>query len=176
MIALQKLQSLLNTEAELTVLAPVLIDEVRACRGEFPNIRPIKFIERDYKYGDEEGYFIVIAATNIPELNRSIANRCHDQMILANSVDDPDACDFFIPSVIEARSVKVAISTDGKAPSVSQRMRKELQSLVEDRYMNLVDKIHAFREKVKNKINDPKQQARRSKLIRWYTDRLLSKN
>ncbi len=170
LIALQKMQTLINTEAELTVLAPTIIDEVRALTGEFPNKRRIDFIERDYIQGDEVGYYMVIAATDIPELNNSIANRARDQMILANSVDEPDYCDFYVPSVVEAGDIKIAISTNGKAPAVAQRIRKEFEPLAQGVYLPILQKVTEFRKAVHERITG-KQAARRSKLIRWYTDR-----
>jgi siroheme synthase-like protein len=173
MIALQKLVSLLNTEAYITVIAPTIIDEVRACRGEFPDIRSIKFIERDYQFGDEKDFCLVIAATNIPELNNSIANRCRDQGILVNSVDQAEYCDFYVPSIIDAGDIKIAISTNGKAPSVAQKIRKDLENIIRVKYLSLVDIIHEFREKVQSKIIGEDNVLRRSKLIRWYTDRVF---
>lgn len=175
LIALQKLQGFLNTEAEITVLAPTIINEVKACTGKFPNQRKINFIEREYTYGDEHGYFMLVAATELPELNNTIANRCKDQMILVNSVDDPEACDFYVPSVVEAEDIKIAISTNGKAPALSQRLRKDLEPLIQEKYSPLIKPISEFREKVKKKIlgTNKSDQARRSRLVRWFTDRIL---
>ncbi len=175
LIALQKIQALLSTDAKLVVMAPVIIPEVKAQQGEFPNFRKIEFVEREYQLGDEKEFFLVIAATDIAELNEVIYYRCQDQSILVNSVDKPDNCDFYIPSVIESGDIKVAISTNGKAPSVSQRMRKDLQSMVDQRYKDLVTLIHEFRIKVQAKIEGQANFARRSKLIRWYTERMLKK-
>ncbi len=174
LIALQKLQGLINTEAELTVIAPTVIEEVRALTGEFPNKRKIEFIERDYQQGDESSYHMVIAATDIPELNNSIANRARDQMILANSVDEPEYCDFYIPSIVEAGDIKIAISTNGKAPAVAQRIRLELEPIARDVYKPILERIAEFRAKVHTKITG-KQAARRSKLIRWYSERVFRK-
>lgn len=176
LIALQKLVTLLDTEASITLIAPTIIDEIYDCKGEFPNIRPIKFIERDYEFGDEKGFDLVIAATNVNELNNSIANRCRDQNILVNSVDEPDYCDFYVPSIVTTGDIKIAISTNGKAPSVAQKIRLELEKLVERRYLDLLDQVTSFREKVKSKISGQENFNRRAKLIRWYTDRIFKKD
>lgn len=176
MIALQKLQGLLKTRAELVVIAPVICNEVWACRGEFPNKRKISFIERDYQYGDEKDAFLVVAATDLPELNNQIANRCRDQMILVNSVDEPEHCDFYVPSIIEAGDIKVGISTNGKAPAVAQRMRLDLQALIKERYQDCVTKVSAFRKLAHAKWTGQEFFARKAKLIRWFTDRILKRS
>ena len=171
LIALQKISGLLNTEASITVISPHVCDEIYDSRGEFPNIRKIEIIERDYAYGDEVGAFVVIAATDNPEINNMIVNRCRDQMILANSVDQPDYCDFYVPSIIDSGSIKIAISTNGKAPSVAQKLRKDLETLVRMKYQGLVEVVNEFRLKVKNKILGEENFDRRAKLIRWFTKR-----
>lgn len=176
MIAYQKLKALLNTDAEIVVIAPTICHAVWSCRGEFPYIRPIKFIERDYEFGDEKEAFMVIAATDLPELNNQIANRCRDQMILVNSVDEPDYCDFYVPSVIEAGDIKVGISTNGKAPAIAQRIRLDLQSLIEDKYMSCVKRVNDFRAAVHAKWTGQDSFDRRAKLIRWFTQRVLDSN
>ncbi len=175
LIALQKLKGLLNTEAKITIIAPHIIDEIKDARGEFPNIRKIEFIERDYAYGDELSAFMVIAATDNPEINNMIATRCRDQMILANSVDQPEFCDFYVPSIIESGSIKVAISTNGKAPSVARKLREDLSSLIEERYKNLVEIVNEFRLKIQKKIIAEENFPRRMKLINWFTERAFKK-
>jgi len=175
LIALQKLKGLLNTEAKITIIAPHIIDEIKDARGEFPNIRKIEFIERDYAYGDELSAFMVIAATDNPEINNMIATRCRDQMILANSVDQPEFCDFYVPSIIESGSIKVAISTNGKAPSVARKLREDLSSLIEERYKNLVEIVNEFRLKIQKKIIAEENFPRRMRLINWFTERAFKK-
>jgi precorrin-2 dehydrogenase/sirohydrochlorin ferrochelatase len=174
-IALQKLIGLINTEARIIVIAPNIIDEVRALEGEFPFKRNIKFIEREYQFGDEKGAFVVIAATNISELNNTIANRCRDQGILVNSVDEPDYCDFYVPSIAEDGELKIAISSNGQAPSVSQKIRKDLERLLKMKYSRLIPVISNFRKIVHQKIPGQTNFNRRAKLIRWYTDRIFQK-
>lgn len=174
-IAYQKLLGLLNTDAKLEVIAPLIRDEVLELDGEFPNKRNIKFSEREYEWGDEKGAFLVIAATNIPDLNNAIANRCKDQGILVNSVDEPSHCDFYVPSIVDREPVKIAITTNGVAPTVAQKIRLELEKNVEEKFIPLIPKIVDFREKVRAKITGFTNHNRRAKLIRWFTERLFKK-
>ena len=172
-IAFQKLTSLIATEAKLFVIAPTIIDEIYDLQGEFPNKRFINFIEREYEWGDERDAFMVIAASDLSELNSSILNRCKDQNILAMSVDNPDFSDFFIPSIASKGDLKVAVSTNGKAPGVAQEIRKRIQNEVLDSYTDIIPAINEFREKLKFKY--PNSAKKRSQLIRQYTQRQLRK-
>lgn len=173
LIAYEKLLGLINTEAKLTVIAPEISKEVYELEGEFPYKRNIKFIEREYEWGDEKDFFIVFAATDIYEVNNAIANRCHDQGIIVNSVDQPDHCDFYVPSIVDSGDIKIAISTNGKAPSVAQRLRLDLQAFIGTKYANLVKIISEFRNKVHEKYQNPQDNKKRMKLVRWFTDRIL---
>ena len=172
-IAYQKLIGLINTEAKITVLAPTIIDEVRELDGEFPYKRNINFIERDYEWEDEKNFFMVIAATDLPELNNAISNRCRDQGILVNSVDEPDYCDFHVPSIVDSGDIKIAISTSGKAPSVAQKLRKDIQAFIGVKYANLVSIISEFRTKVREKYSTEVDSKKRMKLVRWFTERVF---
>jgi precorrin-2 dehydrogenase/sirohydrochlorin ferrochelatase len=78
-----------------------------------------------------------------------------------------------VPSIVDAGDIKIAISTNGKAPSVAQKIRKDLEHIIQVKYSSLVDIIHEFREKVQSKIIGENNVMRRSKLIRWYTDRVF---
>ena len=144
-------------------------------RGVFPDIRHIKFIERDYEFEDEKDFDLVIAATDINELNNTIANRCRDQLILVNSVDQMDYCDFYVPSIVDSGDVKIAISTNGKAPALAQKLRLELERNLDNGFQELVSKISEFRTKVKKKFDKDSDSRRRMKLVCWYTDREWSK-
>jgi precorrin-2 dehydrogenase/sirohydrochlorin ferrochelatase len=172
-IAEQKLKGLLNTEAKLRVIAAEISPEVRALKGKFPDLRQIEFFERPYEYGDEKAAFLVIAATDDQHINNMIANRCRDQMILVNSVDQPMYCDFYVPSIIDTKSIKVAISTNGKAPAIAQKIRQDLETYVSLKYADIVDVVEEFRLKVKDKITGYDNFERRARLIRWYTRRLF---
>jgi precorrin-2 dehydrogenase/sirohydrochlorin ferrochelatase len=175
LVALQKLIGLINSEARIVVIAPTIIKEIRDLEGEFPFKRNIKFIEREYQFGDEKDAFMLIAATDIPGLNSSIANRCRDQGVLVNSVDEPKYCDFYVPSIAQAGELKIAISSNGSAPSVSQKIRKDLEKLLEKKYSRLIPVIREFRAVVHTRIPGQENFARRAKLIRWYTDRVFKK-
>jgi precorrin-2 dehydrogenase/sirohydrochlorin ferrochelatase len=171
-VAFQKLSSLIETEAKLTVIAPSIIDEIYELEGEFPYKRYIEFRERDYEWGDEKDCFMVIAATNIPELNLSILNRCKDQGILVASVDNSEDSDFFVPSIASQGDLKIAISTNGKAPVIAQGLRKVIQNTLLNSFVKYLPIVSSFREKIKSKYND---NQKRNKLIRQFTERQMKK-
>ncbi|MEY4031164.1 MAG: Precorrin-2 dehydrogenase, partial [Actinomycetota bacterium] len=70
-IALRKVQQLLMADADVTVLAPSVVDELRAL--------PVAIIEREYERGDVAGYRLVITATGVLEVDQHIYDDCEDR-------------------------------------------------------------------------------------------------
>jgi len=86
----------------------------------------IELIERRFAPDDLDGKFIVIAATDDPEVNATVYRESVARGILVNSVDDPPHCDFYFGSVVRRGDLQVAISTSGESPAVAQQLRREI--------------------------------------------------
>jgi len=184
-VGLEKLSAVLRNspEANVTVVAPSIREEIVLLAEEYPNVRLIKrfFHSEDLKNKD-----IVISATNDKELNEFIWKEAKERKILINVVDTPNLCDFYLSSVVQKGSVKLAISTNGKSPTIAKRFREILDNAIPDEMEYVLDnlvKIRSrlngnFSEKVKTlnkitsvlvedlpaKIQKPK---RRSKLLQY---------
>jgi len=128
-IALDKIGSLLKTGVKLRVIAPEAKDEVRQLAAE----GKLEFIERPFEVFDLAGNYLVIAATDVPEVNSAVYRGAVEHGILCNSVDDIPNCDFFFGSVVSRGELQIAISTAGESPAVAQRLRREIdEQLPED--------------------------------------------
>ncbi len=128
-VALEKIGSLLKTGVRLRVVAPEALPEVRTLAEE----GRLEWIERAFAPADLDGSFVVIAATNSPEVNAEVYRTAVERGILCNSVDDIPHCDFFFGSVVRRGELQIAISTAGESPAVAQRLRREInEQLPED--------------------------------------------
>ena len=88
----------------------------------------VRWEERKYQYGDLEGAFIAIAATNVREVNRRIFEEANERGVMLNAVDDPPNCSFIAPSIVQRGPVTLAISTSGVSPALARKLRESLQS------------------------------------------------
>lgn len=79
---------------------------------------------RDYVRGDLEGAMLVIAATGSAETNAAIAAEAWDRNALVNVQADATASTFIVPSVVRRGDLQIAVSTAGKAPSVTRQVRR----------------------------------------------------
>jgi uroporphyrin-III C-methyltransferase/precorrin-2 dehydrogenase/sirohydrochlorin ferrochelatase len=123
-VALEKIGSLLKTGVKLRVIAPYARTEIRRLAAE----GKLEWIEREFKPSDLDGKFIVIAATDVPEVNAAVYREAVARGIACNSVDDIPNCDFFFGSVVSRGDLQIAISTAGESPAVAQRLRREIDA------------------------------------------------
>src|ERR1035437_211204 len=127
-VARDKIGSLLRTGLRLRVVAPQACLEIR----EFAAEGKLEWIQRRFEVSDLDGNFVVIAATNSPEVNASVYRGAVERNILCNSVDDIPNCDFFFGSVVSRGELQIAISTAGESPAVAQRLRREIDAQLPD--------------------------------------------
>jgi precorrin-2 dehydrogenase/sirohydrochlorin ferrochelatase len=125
-IAAPKIVSLLRAGAAVTVVAPKAHPEVeKQARGGELVWHAREFVGRDL-----DGMFLVVAATDLQQVNHQVAEFARVRNVLCNSVDDPPDCDFFYPSVVRRGDLQIAISTAGKSPALAQRLREEIDALL----------------------------------------------
>ena len=123
-IAESKIESLLQAESHVTVIAPEALPRVQ----QWAEAGEIVWTQREYAPGDLAGAFLVVAATATPAVNRAVFAEANAADILCNAVDDPPFCDFYFPSVVQRGELQIAISTAGESPALAQRLRKEINA------------------------------------------------
>jgi uroporphyrin-III C-methyltransferase/precorrin-2 dehydrogenase/sirohydrochlorin ferrochelatase len=127
-VALDKILSLLRTGVQLRVVAPDARSEVRQLAVE----GKLEWVQRSFDASDLDDNFLVIAATDSPEVNAAVYRGSVERGILCNSVDDIPNCDFFFGSVVRRGDLQIAISTAGESPAFSQHLRREIDELLPD--------------------------------------------
>ena len=149
-VAEQKVKMLLRFNTRVRVISPVLTKKLSSLykKGK------IEVITREYKKGDIDNAVLVFAATNNNEINKTIKADAFSLNIPVNVVDDPDLCDFIVPSIVKKDTVIVAISTSGTLPMLSKRLRKDIGSILSEDYVRYAKKIGKFRKMLLEKIDD----------------------
>lgn len=98
--------------------------------------------------------FIVIAASNDKKMNKKIFELANKHMKFINVVDDQSKCSFIFPSIVERKSITVAISSDGKSPVLVKLIREKLEILLPKYIGKIAEIAGELRKKVKEKINN----------------------
>lgn len=139
-IAERKVKSLLQCRATVRVISPRVTKAINLLY----HAQKIELEAREFLPGDTIGATLVFAATNRRNINDLVSLEAKACGIFVNVVDEPDLCEFIVPSIIRSGPVTIAISTSGTAPLASKKIRKHLETLVRGdfaRYVLIVGKV-----------------------------------
>lgn len=145
-VGAEKVRGLLNAGADITVVSPDLIAEMREHKAQ----GRIKHIERAYREADlDAGWHFVMIATDDGAVNAEVAAACKRRRIWVNAADDPQNCDFILPSVVRKGKITLAASTAGASPALARRLREELDAYLTDDMPALADLLAEVRNDVR---------------------------
>jgi precorrin-2 dehydrogenase / sirohydrochlorin ferrochelatase len=113
---------LLEAGAHLKMIAPQATDGLRRLASE----GRLELLERAYAPGDAAGQALVFVATDDRRVSQAVAGETRARGILLNAADEPDLCDFTLPSVGRRGPITVAVSTRGMAPALARDLRRQL--------------------------------------------------
>ena len=154
-VALRKAEKLLPFGAQLTVVAPricpplVVLPGLTLCRRAFA--------DSDLSPAPD----FVIAATGDRALDRRIAALCRTRRILVNVVDDPAACGFYFPALVQRGRLCIGISTGGASPTAAAWLRQKIEALLPPGFDGILDRLAARREAVKAEGGSEAKRAER---------------
>ncbi|MFZ0272238.1 MAG: bifunctional precorrin-2 dehydrogenase/sirohydrochlorin ferrochelatase [Acidobacteriaceae bacterium] len=123
-VAFAKIESLRAAGAVITVVSPQAIPQIR----ELAHTDLLTWHQRVFGPQDLDGAFLVIAATNAPDVNHAVYEEALRRNVLCNAVDDPPNCDFYFGSIVSRGDLQIAVSTAGESPSLAQRLRREIDA------------------------------------------------
>ena len=132
-VALEKIGKLIEHGADVTVVAPDLIPEVR----EFVTAGRARWEQREFREGDTEGSFLVMVATDNGAVNRTVADEARSRKILVNAADDARNCDFILPALVRRGEIALASSTGGTSPAMARWLRERLEEFMSDDVVTL---------------------------------------
>jgi precorrin-2 dehydrogenase/sirohydrochlorin ferrochelatase len=143
-IAERKVERLLECGAQVTVVSKSLTPVLKARK----KTGQMDHIDRDYEDQTLDGAFMVIGATDRNDVNERISKDAMARGLLVNIVDDPDRCNFILPSLVQQGDLSIAISTGGKSPALAKKLRKELEKQYGPEYQTLLVIMGILRKRI----------------------------
>jgi precorrin-2 dehydrogenase/sirohydrochlorin ferrochelatase len=143
-VAERKIRALLDADISVHVVSPQVTPEIVAL-SESGHIH-LKL--GNYETGDLDGVFLVVAATNDPSANRSIAEDAFQQGILVNVTDKPESGNCLFPAMLRRGGLSIAVSTQGKCPAVAAEIRDLIATIISEEYGPMLENLAAEREKL----------------------------
>ncbi|WP_317206797.1 TSUP family transporter [Hymenobacter sp. BT770] len=146
-VGLEKLSAILRNSpaTAVTVVAPRILPALRELADRHPRVQ---LHARPYDEDDLDDQDFVFVATDNPALNRHIKAATAARRILTNVADTPEECDFYLSSVVQKGDLKVAISTNGKSPTVAKRLRAVLEEALPGELHSLLQNMTVIRTRL----------------------------
>ncbi|NCO63770.1 MAG: bifunctional precorrin-2 dehydrogenase/sirohydrochlorin ferrochelatase [Flavobacteriales bacterium] len=151
-VAEEKLTFLLKSSpnAHVTMVSPMF----REGTIELAKKGDVKLIKRRYSKRFLKGKHMVIATTDVPNVNVKVYENCRKKGILVNVADNPPYCDFYMGGIVTKGHVKVAISTNGKSPTTAKRLRQFFEDVIPENVNDLVQNLNEYRNTIQGDFQE----------------------
>ena len=138
----RKVEGLLECGADVFVVAP----EVTPGLVRQASAGRIQWLAREYREGDLRDAFLAIVSETNPPKTEPIWQEANREKVLINAMDDVPHCSFVAGSVVRRGKLTLAISTSGAAPTLSVRLRQELEGRFGPEYELFLDWLASLRD------------------------------
>jgi precorrin-2 dehydrogenase/sirohydrochlorin ferrochelatase len=154
-VALEKLSFLLKSSPNAKVL--VVSRDFDEALIELVNKFDVSIVKASYNKTALKNKQLIIAATNNREVNKMIFEDAKAENILINVADTPELCDFYLGGIVTKGNIKIAISTNGKSPTLAKRLRQFFEAVIPENIDELAENLNGFRKTIqgdfKEKVN-----------------------
>ncbi len=150
-VALQKAEVLKANNIDFEIIAKNLLSKIKELNVKYN----IKSIEAE----DISRFNIIINATGSKEVENLI-DRCRaTRFFLLNTVDVPEKCDFYFSALLNYGKLKIAVSSDGASPTISQIVRNKIKDIIPYNIESLVNREYEKRKLDIIDANSTKKEA-----------------
>lgn len=143
-VGTRKVRTLLKCGARVTVISPEVTSELTqlADQGQ------IRIRRRKYRRTDLDSAFLVIGATDDQDQNRRVHQDAEEAQKLCNIADQPQLCNFVLPSIVAQGDLTIAVSTSGRSPAFAKHLRRLLQDQFGPEYSIFLELMGSIRARL----------------------------
>ncbi len=156
-VGMEKLQAVLQNSpaTSITLIAASISNDIRQLASSHANIR---LIEKHYDIQDLNEVDLVIAAVNDIVVSEQIRVDAKEKKLLVNVADKPELCDFYLSSVVKKGNLKIAISTNGKSPTIAKRLKEVLNEIIPDEMDDVLNDMQSIRQTLNGDFSEKVRQ------------------
>lgn len=143
-VGLEKLTAILGNspDARVTVIGLEILPELQELADKHEGVT---VLQKEFVAADLDGADLVVASTNNELLNQEIRIQADQRNLLVNFADKPDLCNFYLGSIVKKGDLKIAISTNGKSPTIAKRLKEVLNDSLPDELNDTLQQMEALR-------------------------------
>lgn len=153
-VAVRKIDLLSKAGAVITVIAK----DISPAISDMEATHQLIIHQRQFEPADVKGYRLIVSATDNESTNQAVSHAATELNIPVNVVDNPALCSFIFPAIIDRSPVIAAVSSGGSSPVLARLLRAKIESTIPAAFGQLAQLSEKFRERVKQKIDNPAQR------------------
>ena len=152
-IGLEKLNAVLSNSpgTEIKLIAITICSEIKQLALDNPTIQ---LVERAVQVDDLHTPDIVMIAVNDRTVSEWVSQEAKKNGKLVNVADTPDLCDFYLSSVVKRGHLKIAISTNGKSPTMGKRLKEVFTNALPEEIDGLLENMSIIRSKLNGNFSE----------------------
>jgi len=156
-VGLEKLQAVIQNSpaAKIRLVSLTIHEKIFKLTQHHPNIT---IEQKAYEISDLDDADIVIAAVNDINTSERIRDDAHKKGKLVNVADKPELCDFYLSSVVKKGNLKIAISTNGKSPTIAKRLKEVINNLIPDEVDDVLENMQLIRNDMNGDFQEKVRQ------------------
>jgi siroheme synthase-like protein len=145
-VAIEKLTAVLSNspQTKIKLISKTIDPEIETLAIN----HSITITKKEYEASDLDNTDLVIAAINDRSISKQIFQDAKAKGILINVADTPDLCDFYLGSIVKKGNLKMAISTNGKSPTLAKRLKEMFAELLPEELGELSVNLNSIRNKL----------------------------
>ena len=156
-VAMEKLQAILKNSpaTAIQLVAPAISNDIKELVLQHRNIT---LVEKKYDSNDLDGVDLVIVAVNDMRVSEQVQADARNKRLLVNVADTPALCDFYLSSVVTKGNLKIAISTNGKSPTIAKRLKEVFTDLLPDEIDHILSNMQIIKESLRGDFSEKVKQ------------------
>lgn len=149
-VAARKVVALLDSGADVALVAPALEPALEA----LVRAGRITHLGGTFQPEQLDAVWLVIAATDAPDVNRAVADAAHARQRWVNVVDDARLASAQLPARVQRGPLQIAISSGGAAPMLARHLRERFELQFDDSFGTLAQLFVELRDRIRTRLSD----------------------
>ena len=143
-VGLEKLHAVIHNApaTQVKLVATTISEGVKNFAARHHNIH---LTEKEFEVSDLNDIDIVILAINDKAESERISKEIKNKGLLVNVADKPELCDFYLGSIVKKGNLKIAISTNGKSPTVAKRLKETFDETIPGELDDVLNNMSTIR-------------------------------
>jgi len=154
-IARRKIMNILGQGASITIVAPLIIDEIKEIAE---NNTEVKLIEKPFALEYISDATLVFVVSDNEEVNQEATEYCKTNGILVNNCMDSSKSSFRNGAVIRRDELEVAIGSGGNRPGVSKWIKESIDKSLPDSIDKVINQYDHLRAEARIKCSSSKER------------------